>query len=115
MCPVQIPKTKRFSHYCTGTGREKAVAGMVPAIEKARLYRGKGGEIMRSAVSRLIECTAQVQIRLSPKTQKMLHDTLDENLKHPNGDIQVTTLALSPAFVKGPTSVFFFLFRYLLK
>lgn len=69
--------------------KEKAIAGMVPAIEKARLYRGKGGEIMRSAVSRLIECTAEVKVRLSPKVQKMLHDSLDENLKHPNGDIQV--------------------------
>ena len=69
--------------------KEKAIAGMVPAIDKARLYRGKGGEIMRSAVSRLIECTAEVKVSLSPKVQKTLHDTLDENLKHPNGDIQV--------------------------
>lgn len=92
------------------------MAGMVPAIEKARLYRGKGGEIMRSAVSRLIECTAQVQIRLSPKIQNLLHDTLDENLKHPNGDIQVTTLAWpSLTLLTNPTFVFFFSFRYLLK
>jgi hypothetical protein len=69
--------------------KEKAIAGMVPAIDKARLYRGKGGEIMRSAVSRLIECTAEVKVSLSPKVQKTLHDTLDENLKHPNADIQV--------------------------
>ena len=32
--------------------RAAQVAGVVPAIEKARLYRGKGGEIMRSAVCR---------------------------------------------------------------
>lgn len=32
--------------------RQSAVAAMVPAIEKARLYRGKGGELMRAAVCR---------------------------------------------------------------
>ena len=82
-----------FASYVERVGcvveKEKAIAGMVPAIDKARLYRGKGGEIMRSAVSRLIECTAEVKVSLSPKVQKTLHDTLDENLKHPNGDIQV--------------------------
>jgi len=34
------------------TERQAAVAGVVPAIEKARLYRGKGGELMRGAVCR---------------------------------------------------------------
>ena len=33
-------------------GRQSAVAAVVPAIEKARLYRGKGGELMRGAVCR---------------------------------------------------------------
>lgn len=61
----------------------------MPAIEKARLYRGKGGEIMRAAVSRLIECTAILGVPIPPKIQKVLHDSIDENLKHPNGDIQV--------------------------
>ena len=32
--------------------RQSAVAAVVPAIEKARLYRGKGGELMRTAVCR---------------------------------------------------------------
>jgi len=34
------------------TERQCAVAAVVPAIEKARLYRGKGGELMRGAVCR---------------------------------------------------------------
>jgi hypothetical protein len=86
---------------CFWTEREKAVAGMVPAIEKARLYRGKGGEIMRSAVSRLIEYTALVEIRLSPKIQKILHDSLDENLKHPNAEIQACAVAALRRFVRS--------------
>lgn len=79
--------------------REKAIAGAVPAIEKARLYRGKGGEIMRSAVSRLIEFTSKVRVRLSVKSQNTLHDSLSENLKHPNSDIQAAAVAaLRPFF-----------------
>jgi hypothetical protein len=79
-------KTFRESDHqvlCFWTEREKAVAGMVPAIEKARLYRGKGGEY-----------TALVEIHLSPKIQKILHDSLDENLKHPNAEIQVGSSVL---------------------
>ena len=34
--------------------RQAAVAAVVPAIEKARLYRGKGGELMRAAVCRYV-------------------------------------------------------------
>ena len=31
---------------------QQALAAVVPGIEKARLYRGKGGELMRTAVCR---------------------------------------------------------------
>ena len=31
---------------------QQALAAVVPGIEKARLYRGKGGELMRAAVCR---------------------------------------------------------------
>ncbi|PWA92803.1 acyl transferase/acyl hydrolase/lysophospholipase [Artemisia annua] len=36
--------------------KKKVVAGVVPAIQKASVYRGKGCEIMRVAVSWFIEC-----------------------------------------------------------
>lgn len=71
------------------TEKQRKVAGIVPAIEKARLYRGKGGEIMRSAVSRLIACISSSAITLNEKTRKILLDTLTDNLKHPNSHIQV--------------------------
>lgn len=64
-------------------------AGVVSAIEKARLYRGKGGEIMRSSVSRFIECIAKAQVPLPEKIKRSLLDTLNENLRHPNSHIQV--------------------------
>jgi hypothetical protein len=68
---------------------QKALSGIVPAIEKARLYRGKGGEIMRSAVSRFISCISLSGISLNEKIKKSLLETLDENLRHPNSQIQV--------------------------
>ncbi|KAL4562818.1 hypothetical protein LXL04_026849 [Taraxacum kok-saghyz] len=75
-------------HYPLPLEKQKVVAGVVPAIEKARLYRGKGGEIMRAAVSRFIECISIVNISLTEKIKKNLLDTLNENLRHPNGQIQ---------------------------
>lgn len=69
--------------------KQKQVAGVVPAIEKARLYRGKGGEIMRSAVSRFIECISLTQLPLPIKIKQSLLGTLNENLRHPNSEIQV--------------------------
>ncbi|PWA61400.1 ARM repeat superfamily protein [Artemisia annua] len=74
--------------YVLPKDKQKVVAGVVPAIEKARLYRGKGGEIMRAAVSRFIECISIVNITLTEKIKKSLLDTLNENLRHPNGQIQ---------------------------
>ncbi|KAJ3682191.1 hypothetical protein LUZ60_014764 [Juncus effusus] len=68
--------------------KQKALSGLVPAIEKARLYRGKGGEIMRLAVSRFIECISIAKISLNEKIKKSLLDTLNENIKHPNEQIQ---------------------------
>ncbi|KAI3449108.1 hypothetical protein Pfo_005773 [Paulownia fortunei] len=70
------------------TDKQRVVTGIVPAIEKARLYRGKGGEIMRSAVSRFIECISRAQVSLTEKIKRSLLDTLNENLKHPNSHIQ---------------------------
>lgn len=68
------------------------MASIVPAIEKARLYRGKGGEIMRAAVSRFIECISSSHLPLLEKTKRALLDTLNENLRHPNSQIQVICL-----------------------
>ncbi|KAL8235656.1 hypothetical protein R6Q59_016737 [Mikania micrantha] len=68
--------------------KQKVLAGVIPAIEKARLYRGKGGEIMRAAVSRFCECISIVNINLTEKVKRSLLDTINENLRHPNAQIQ---------------------------
>ncbi|KAI7990607.1 Tubulin-folding cofactor D [Camellia lanceoleosa] len=53
--------------YTLSIDKQKHVAGIVPAIEKARLYRGKGGEIMRSAVSRFIERISSAHVHWPEK------------------------------------------------
>ncbi|KAI5401634.1 tubulin-folding cofactor D isoform X1 [Lathyrus oleraceus] len=74
--------------YALPSDKQKTLANVVPAIEKARLYRGKGGEIMRAAVSRFIECISLSKVALPEKIKKSLLDTLNENLRHPNSQIQ---------------------------
>jgi hypothetical protein len=46
-----------------------AISGLVPTIEKKRLYRGKGGELMRAAVCRLIECISISRIPITVPQQ----------------------------------------------
>lgn len=45
------------------------LAELVPKIEKLRLYRGRGGEIMRAAVCRYIECLSLAKVPLTVKQQ----------------------------------------------
>ena len=60
----------------------------VPQIEKARLYRGRGGEIMRGASCRVVEALALGGVPLTHRVFARLMDSVDENLKHPTEDIQ---------------------------
>ena len=46
---------------------KQKVGGVVPAIEKPRLYLGKGGELMHVAISWFIECISIVNITLTEK------------------------------------------------
>lgn len=41
------------------------LCALVPAVDKARLYRGKGGENMREAISRFIEQAAVARLRFN--------------------------------------------------
>ena len=49
--------------------KKDLIAELVPGIEKARLYRGRGGEIMRSAACRMIECISLARLPLTVKQQ----------------------------------------------
>ncbi|GAV78658.1 TFCD_C domain-containing protein [Cephalotus follicularis] len=87
--------------YILSTDKQKHVAGIVPAIEKARLYRGKGGEMMRFAVSRFIECISLSNVALPEKVKQGLLDTLNENLRHPNSQIQNAAVKALNHFVRA--------------
>ncbi|MED6133423.1 hypothetical protein PIB30_028079 [Stylosanthes scabra] len=87
--------------YALPLDKQKTLAGVVPAIEKARLYRGKGGEIMRSAVSRFIECISISKVALSEKIKRSLLDTLNENLRHPNSQIQNAAVKALKHFIQA--------------
>ena len=58
----------------------KTVRNLVPKIEKARLYRGRGGEIMRAAACRLLECMALAKHELTRRAQLRMVETIDECL-----------------------------------
>ncbi|KAG6677496.1 hypothetical protein I3842_14G030100 [Carya illinoinensis] len=87
--------------YILSSDTQQRIAGVVPAIEKARLYRGKGGEIMRSAVSRFIECISSSHLPLTEKIKRSLIDTLSDNLRHPNSQIQSAAVSALKHFVKA--------------
>lgn len=48
---------------------KSSIAELIPSIEKARLYRGRGGEIMRYAACRMIECISLASVPLTVKQQ----------------------------------------------
>ncbi|XVF79544.1 hypothetical protein PTKIN_Ptkin14bG0231600 [Pterospermum kingtungense] len=87
--------------YDLPSDKQKKISGIVPAIEKARLYRGKGGEIMRAAVSLFIECISLSQLPLPEKIKPSLIDTLNENLRHPNSQIQAAAVKALKHFVQA--------------
>jgi hypothetical protein len=64
------------------------VSAIVSKIEKKRLYRGRGGEIMRSAVCRLIQCISTARVPLNVRDQVGLLDTVDASIPHPSEPIQ---------------------------
>ncbi|KAL3516980.1 hypothetical protein ACH5RR_023882 [Cinchona calisaya] len=105
--------------YLLSTDKQKQVAGIVPAIEKARLYRGKGGEIMRYAVSRFIECMSLAHIQLTEKIKRSLLNSLNENLRHPNPQIQHAAVEALKRFIcaylvgMGNKSIYDILPKYL--
>lgn len=88
------------------------IAETTSTIEKKRLYRGKGGEQMRAAVCRLIECISISRIPLTVPQQVRLLDSVDTCLPHPNDAIQehagnalfALTRTYFPVSSKGPSA-----------
>lgn len=58
------------------------VAAILPTLEAKRLFRGRGGELVRVAACRLVECLARCGAQLAVKTQLLLLSTLDDCAVH---------------------------------
>jgi len=71
----------------------KQISDIVPAIEKARLYRGRGGELMRGATTRLIEVCALLRMPAGPRAALKMLASIDDSLKHPIECISTAAVA----------------------
>ena len=70
-----------------GTQILNSIKTLVSEIEKQRLYRGKGGEIMRAGVCHLIHSLSQAKLDFDKAELQQFFVTLKENLRHPNQTI----------------------------
>ncbi|RYE95755.1 MAG: hypothetical protein EOO41_05315 [Methanobacteriota archaeon] len=70
-----------------------AIRNVVVVAEKKRVYTGRGGEIVRAAMCRLIECQCLAHHTISRKAALRLLQTVDECMKHPNDIIQAAAVA----------------------
>jgi tubulin-specific chaperone D len=77
-----------------------AVLEAIPALEKARLYRGRGGEVMRTAACKLAQCIAAA-LPLTAKARARLLDTADECLKHPSEEVQSAAAGAAQALLRS--------------
>ncbi|KAL4858426.1 Tubulin-folding cofactor D [Chlorella vulgaris] len=79
-------------------GLQVAAADLVPSIVAARLTRGKGGEVMRPAICRLVQASAAAGLPLSDQQQQCLLGQLHENLRHATPEVQAAAAAALSGF-----------------
>ena len=86
------------------------VVTLVRDVEKARLYRGKGGEAMRAATCRFVECLAMTGQPLDrgpgpaagPKSlRSALLASMEESLRHPSADVRDAATRALGAFAEA--------------
>lgn len=70
-----------------GSELRSEVKTIIDRVDKQRLYRGKGGEIMRAGVCHLIFSLSKAKIPLTEAERIYLFKTMQENFKHPNIEI----------------------------
>ena len=86
------------------------VVTLVRDVEKARLYRGKGGETMRAATCRFVECLAMSGQPLDrgpgpatgPKSlRSAILASMEESLRHPSSDVRDAATSALGAFAEA--------------
>ena len=93
-----------------GGALAERVVTLVRDVEKARLYRGKGGETMRAATCRFVECLAMSRQPLDrgpgpaagPKSlRSALLASMEESLRHPSADVRDAATSALGAFAEA--------------
>jgi hypothetical protein len=67
------------------------IVGLISDFSSKRLYRGRGGEMLRQAAALLIENIARASLPLSIKVQVQLVEVLNENMRQPHEYIQLSS------------------------
>ena len=67
---------------------QESIVDLVIKLEKARMYRGRGGELLRHASCLLVENLARSHLTVEIKKKIALVDFLNENLRQPHEYIQ---------------------------
>jgi len=80
-----------------GTPIRTSVKEIIRNVDKQRLYRGKGGEIMRGGVCHLIKAMSIAKLTLDSDLSYLFEQLL-ENFKHPNSEIQEEATRAFEAF-----------------
>jgi hypothetical protein len=88
-----LPALQAAGHWPLSAEHAAGVAALIPAIDKARLYRGKGGEVMRQGVSALIAAMGETSLPLTKPQHAKVLEALDENLRSPQLYIQQAAVA----------------------
>jgi tubulin-specific chaperone D len=81
-CVLALGEREQAIEYSVTASLLHEIAEIVPTIEKKRLYRGRGGEIVRGAACRLIQCICAAKIPLLARQQVNTHSTSSNNLKY---------------------------------
>ena len=84
-----IEKEKIIHYFSQQEDLKTQYVDIIIIVEKARLYRGRGGHLVRSGICRLIECISLSNlITISNKLQIRLLDSLDECAGNPLDEVQ---------------------------
>ena len=65
----------------------KLIKELISQIDKLKLYRGQGGELIRAAVCHYIYCVSKSRLEMSPADILLFFSTLEDNFRHPNIEI----------------------------
>ena len=95
ICPLMNMHRQRPDTPLVDAAMQAAVAGAVPALEKARLYRGKGGELVRVGACTLLAAVARARLPVDAKLSEQLLNSAHESVSHPYVEVQtVAALAI---------------------